>query len=144
MLKNSRAIALMKTIMEIDPDLRSSIEIEETISNLTSNNIEKPRNYRAIIASPSVKQEIVGCCTRNVAIDKSELVFCQEGHEHSSTLGVVIGSGEMMRNQSKPWMISIMKKVRATRVCHGRIGSVDNHTVVLVILSTASHQKERM
>ena len=107
-------------------------------------NIEKPRNYHAIIASPSVKQEIVGCCTWNAAIDKSELVFCHEGYEHSSTLGVVIGSGERTRNQSKPRMISIMKKVRATRVFHGRIGSADSHTVVLVILSTVSHQNERM
>lgn len=116
-LKIVRVIALMKSTTKLAPNLKRSIN-EKTICNFSSDNIKNPRDYHTTTMSPDAKKEIIGCWVGNPIIYKTNLVFYNKSHKHGLNPSVVLRACQVVRNQNKTRVISIVEGERTVAIFH--------------------------
>ena len=89
-LKNPRPIALVKTITEIVPNIRSIVHVKQTISYLFRNRIQNPGCYHTVTTNLSTVKKVICRRTWDNSLEKTNFILYRKRHEHGMIPCVVI------------------------------------------------------
>ena len=134
-LEDAWAIAPVKLIMEITPNLHNNIDVKGVVDNFFTHGIKDLRNDHAIAMRPCVEENSYSRRLWNYVIDESEFVLYIESHRHGPAPSVIIVAHQMMGNKVETWMIPIVKKIRTPRFVHLRsleMGKIQSIKLVLM------------
>ena len=95
-LKDSWDIALVESIININPSIKSAISIEKVINNIFKNRVQDLGYNHTITMDSNKGNEIVCWRLKKSVINQVDLVLSYKSHVLRSTLGIIVSSNELM------------------------------------------------
>ena len=95
-LKYSWDIALVESIININPSIKSAISIEKTINNIFKNRVQDLGCNHTIIMDSNKGNEIVSWRLKKSVINEADFILSYKSHVLRSTLGIIVSSSELM------------------------------------------------
>ena len=95
-LEYSWDIALVESIININPSIKSAISIEKTINNIFKNRVQDLGCNHTIIMDSNKGNEIVSWRLKKSVINEADFILSYKSHVLRSTLGIIVSSSELM------------------------------------------------